>query len=251
MVFVHNINPTFLSLGFFEIRWYGLFFVLGFFVVYFFLKKQVKDGFLKIQEKDLDSLLFFSILGMIVGARLFAVFVYNPGYYFSNPLEIFAFWKGGLSFHGGLLGILFAVFLWCKKNSFSFLRICDFVVIPASLAQVFGRIGNFINGELYGKITSLPWAVKFQNVDGFRHPTQLYEAFYNLIIFFVLFFYFKKYYLKNPASGRIFALFLILYSVFRILFEFVKDMPLYGPLTMGQWLSIPLLFFGLFLFFKK
>ena len=157
------------------------------------------------------------------------------------------FWKGGLSFHGALLGMIIASIIWCRKNKFSFLRLADFVVIPVSLAQFFGRMGNFINGELYGKITSLPWAVKFQNVIGFRHPTQIYEALYNLIIFFVLLFYSRH----NPKKGRIFGLFLIFYCIFRFSVEFIKDIPMYGILTMGQWLSIPMLFFGFWLLFRK
>lgn len=247
MTFIHNLNPTILSLGFLEIRWYGLFYVLGFFLVYFFLKRQIKKGVLELKEKELDSFLFVLVIGMLIGSRLFAVLVYNPAYYLANPFEIIMFWKGGLSFHGALIGMFISGWLWCRKHKFSFIKICDLIVIPGSLAQFFGRIGNFINGELYGKVTNLPWAVKFPFAEGFRHPTQLYEAFYNLIIFFVLFFYYKK----NPKTGRIFALFLILYTIFRILVEFIKDMPLYGPLTMGQWLSFPLLFLGLWLFFKK
>ena len=247
MTFVHNINPVILSLGPLEVRWYGLMYVIGFFLVYFFLRRQVRKGLLKISEKQLDDFLLVLVVGMLVGSRLFAVFVYNPGYYLAHPLEVPAFWKGGLSFHGALLGLVVAGWLWCRKNKVSLLRMADFVVIPGSLAQVFGRIGNFINGELFGKVTSLPWSVQFPGVAGFRHPTQLYEALYNLIIFFVLFFYSKR----MPRTGKVFALFLVLYAVFRILVEFIKDMPLFGPLTMGQWLSLPVLVLGLWMLFRN
>jgi len=247
MTFIHNLNPTILSLGPLEIRWYGLMYVIGFFIIYFFLKRQIKKGLLKLQEKELDNFMLVVVIGMLIGSRLFAVFVYNPGYYLAHPLEIPAFWKGGLSFHGALLGMLVAGWLWCRKHKFSFLKMCDLVVIPGSLAQFFGRIGNFINGELYGKLTDLPWGVQFPGAQGFRHPTQIYEAIYNLIIFFALLFYYKK----NPKTGKVFALFLILYAVFRIVIEFFRDIPMYGPLTMGQWLSIPVLIFGVWLFVKK
>ncbi len=247
MTFVHNLNPAIFSVLGFEIRWYGLMYVLGFFIVYFFLKFQIKKKVLKMSEKQLDSFLITIVVGMLIGSRLFAVFVYNPAYYFANPLEIFMIWKGGLSFHGALLGLIVAGWLWCKKNKFSFLNICDLVVIPGALAQVFGRIGNFINGELYGKITNLPWAVQFPGAAGFRHPTQLYEALYNLIIFFAVLFYYKK----NPKPGKTLGLFLVLYAVFRIIIEFFRDIPMYGIMTMGQWLSIPLIILGLWLLFRK
>ncbi len=247
MTFIHNLDPVILNLGFLEIRWYGLMYVIGFLIVYFFLKHKIKTKQFEITEKKLDNLLFILIIAMLIGSRLFAVFVYHPVYYLAHPLEIVMFWKGGLSFHGALLGMIIAGIIWCKKNKFSFFKLADFMVIPVSLAQFFGRIGNFINGELYGKITSLPWAVKFQGVVGFRHPTQIYEALYNLVIFFVLLFYSKK----NPKKGRVFGLFLILYCIFRFSIEFLKDMELFGPLTMGQWLSIPMLFFGFWLMFRK
>lgn len=247
MTFVHNIDPVIFSLGPLEVRWYGLMYVIGFFIVYFFLKHFIKTKRIDLSLKDLDNFMLVMVLGMLVGSRLFAVFVYNPSYYFAHPLEIVMFWKGGLSFHGALIGIVIAAFIFLKKKGLSFLKFADAIIIPGSLAQFFGRIGNFINAELCGKITTLPWAVKFPALQGFRHPSQLYEAFYNLLIFVVLFFYYRK----SPRAGKVFALFLILYSIARISVEFVKDMPLYGLLTMGQWLSIPLFFIGLWLFFRK
>ena len=246
-MFIHNINPVLLSIGEIEIRYYGLIYAFSFILTYLFIKKLSKERDIKFKKDDLDLFIFHLALFVVIFARLFYVVFYNLGFYLSNPLQILAIWHGGMSFHGGLVGAFLAAFYFCKKRNINFLKFADILTIPASLALFLGRIGNFLNGELYGRITNLPWAVKFPNIDGFRHPSQVYEAFKNLFIFIVLY-NFKG---KNKPDGYLFALFLILYSIFRFLIEFVREPEIYfGFLTMGQLLTIPLFLIGIIMLRK-
>ena len=185
-MWVHNLNPIFLNLGILQIRWYGLMYVLGFLFVYWYARRQIRAGSVCLTEQELDSWLSWAVAGMILGARLGEILIYRLEYYLANPLKMIAIWEGGLSYHGALVGIVLAILLWCWKYKKSFLEIADVFVVPISLANSFGRIGNFINGELPGRLTSVRWAVKFPFVEGWRHPSQLYEAFYNVIIFGIL-----------------------------------------------------------------
>ena len=247
-MFTHAIDPVFLHLGPLEIRWYGLIYALGFVLTYFLFKYLAKKRNIVLEEGDLDTFMMYLIVGVVVGARLFEIIFYNPAYYFAYPLKMFAIWQGGLSFHGGLVGAFFATFFFCRKRGFPFFVFADLLVIPAALALAFGRIGNFLNGELFGRVTSVPWAMKFQNAEGFRHPSQLYESFKNFIIFATLWF------LKDSKHkpGFLFALFLVLYGSLRFLVEFVRQPEIIIlSLTMGQWLSIPLIIVGVWLVIKK
>ncbi|MBW3002385.1 prolipoprotein diacylglyceryl transferase [Candidatus Woesearchaeota archaeon] len=246
-MWTHNLNPVILSLGPLEVRWYGLMYVLSFIVIYLYARAAVKKKTLKITLKDLDDLMIWLVAALIIGARLGEIIFYNPSYYIANPSEIIAIWHGGLSFHGGLIGVLIAGYAFSRKKKISFLQLCDVFVVPLALAQVFGRIGNFINGELYGRVTSLPWGVKFPSAEGFRHPSQLYEAAYNLVIFGFLFF--QRNLKRKP--GYLLGWFLILYSVFRFLTEYVREPELMiGPLTMGQCLNIPMFIAGVYLLYR-
>lgn len=250
MVFYHTLDPILLSLGPIKIHWYALMYVFSFIIVYFYVRSAVRHKKLDLSLEDVDNLMILLVGSMIVGARLFVVLLYNPYYYFSNPAEIIAVWHGGLSFHGGLVGMVLAGYLFAKKKKISFLHLCDIFVVPLALAQALGRIGNFINGELYGTITSLPWGVKFPNAEGFRHPSQLYEALYDLVIFSFIFIQRNR----NYANGVLFSWFLILYPVFRFFTEFVREPEIMvGPLTLGQVLNIPLFLFGvgLLIWIKK
>ncbi len=247
-MFYHAIDPVLVNLGPVEIRYYGVIYALGFVIFYLFLRHAVKKGYLILEEKDVDNLIGWLILGVVGGARLFEVIFYNPGYYLANPLEIIAVWKGGLSFHGGLLGALMVSYIFCKKRKISLLRLLDVAVIPVTIALALGRVANFINGELYGKVTSLPWGVKFQNVEGFRHPSQLYEAAKNLLLLGIA--VLSKKYVKK--DGQLFGIFLVGYGVFRFGIEFVKEPEvIIASLSMGQWLSIPLIIGGWMLIKKK
>jgi len=255
MTFIHNLDPVLFNLGFSQIKWYGLMYAIAFLVTYFFVRAAVKHKKFgkKLTLDDVDALMILLVAGLIVGARLFEVLFYNPAFYFLHPAEIIAVWHGGLSFHGGLLGMLLATWLFCKKKKISLLALADVLIVPLALGQALGRIGNFINAELVGRITSLPWGVNFGgevNAAGnsvFRHPSQLYEAFYNLVIFSILFTIRNK---KLP-KGYLFGWFLTLYSVFRFFTEFVREPEvMLGPLTLGQWLNIPMFVAGVWLLFK-
>ena len=162
-MFIHNINPILLKLGPLELRYYGLVYVLGFIATFFYLKYLIKNKKLKLSHDQLSDLLFYLILGVIFGGRLFYILIYNLRHYLNNPLEIFAVWNGGMSFHGALIGLIVILYYFSKKEKIKFYMLADNIVIPATLFLFFGRIANFINGELYGRPCSpeLPWAVKF------------------------------------------------------------------------------------------
>jgi len=248
-MFYHNINPILLRLGPFEIRYYGIIFALGFILAYFFIYHLAKKRELELKKEDVADLILHLIIGTVIGARLFEIIFYNPAYYLSNPLEMFAIWHGGLSFHGGLVGAVIAGYLYSKKKKIEFYDLADITVIPLAFGLFLGRIANFINGELVGRVTNLPWCVKFQYYEGCRHPSQLYESFKNLVIFFVLWFVKDK----KLKKGIIFWSFILLYSSIRFLIEFLKDPGEIGfilGLTMGQLLCIVMFGVGLYFFYK-
>ncbi|MBI4146247.1 prolipoprotein diacylglyceryl transferase [Candidatus Woesearchaeota archaeon] len=243
----HNINPTILHLGPLEIRWYGVMYLLAFLIVHYYCKRAIKQGKLKITEKELDDLLGQQVLAMIIGARIFYALFYNPTYFMQYPWKIIAVWEGGLSFHGGLIAMIITGVWFCRKKKLHFWQLVDVFIVPLSLGNALGRIGNFINGELYGIPTSLPWGILFPGTTEPRHPTQLYEAAYNVLIFGIL------YATRNKPwkPGTHFGLFLILYGIFRFATEFIKDLPVYGPLTMGQWLTLPVFLAGIWLVWRN
>jgi len=247
-MFYNNINPTLLKLGPFEIRYYGIIYVLGFILAFFFINYLAKEKELKLTKDDIWDLLFYIIIGTVVGARLLEILIYNPAYYFTNPLEMLAIWHGGLSFHGGLIGAVIAAYIYCREKKIQFYDLADIAVIPLAFALFLGRIGNFLNGELVGRITNLPWCVKFKNYNGCRHPSQLYESFKNLFIFFSLWF------LKNKKlkKGILFWSFILMYSTLRFFIEFVRapdeQIGFILGLTMGQWLNIIMFIVGIYFF---
>ena len=247
---VYNPNPIFLSVGSFEIRYYGLMYLLAFFASYFLIRKLINIKNLGIKKEELFDFLFYILVGAIIGARIFYVVFYNPLFYFQNPLKIFAFWKGGLSFHGGLLGGLLVVFLYSKKKSIPFFAITDLFSIPLSLGLFFGRFGNFLNGELYGRVTNVPWAIAFTTApdNGLlgRHPSQIYEMAKNLIMFFVL----LSFYRHSKKEGNTTALFFLLYGTMRFFIELFREPDpqlglLFLGLTMGQVLCFGMIILGL------
>ena len=244
-MFYHNIDPIFLSLGPIQVRYYGLVYFLGFIITWMYLRKSklLKNTFKK--KEDVDDLIFYIFIGAILTARLFYVLFYGTQNYIQNPLEIFKLWQGGMSIHGGILGTVLGIIYFVKKNKdYTILQLTDLIAMPTAIALMFGRIANFINGELYGRVTSLPWAVKFKDAEGFRHPSQLYESAKNLIIFSILFLRSKKPF----KEGELTALFLIYYSILRFTVEFVREPEIYiGPLTMGQLLCIPMFVIGVWI----
>ena len=250
-MFIHNIDPVIFNIGSFQVRYYGLFYAIGFVMAYFIISYLAKRKELPLTKEDVADFLMYSILGTVLGARIFYIIFYNFPYYLSKPFEIIAVWHGGLSFHGGFIGGILAGFYFCKKKKIHFYELADIVVIPLALGLALGRIGNFMNGELYGRITNVPWAVKFPGADGFRHPSQIYESFKNLIIFFTL--WAIKY--KKLPRGFMFWLFVAMYSALRFIVEFFREPDeqlgfIIGFLTMGQILSIVMFSVGMFFIYK-
>lgn len=244
-MFEHNINPILLALGPFEIRYYALAYLLGAVLTYFFIKKIAKERSLRIEDRDVLDFVAYTLLSIILFSRIFYVVFYNFSYFISNPFEIIAIWRGGLSFHGGLAGAVIAGIYFAGKWKISFWKLADMAVVPVAVCLFLGRIGNFINGELYGRLTSVPWAVKFKDAEGYRHPSQLYEAGKNLFMFAVL------YIIRNKKlkDGVMFSLFIVMYGALRFFIEFFREpdaqvgFVIWG-LSMGQLLCIAMLLFG-------
>ena len=257
MILEHpSIDPVIFSLGIIEIRWYALAYIASFlFGLYIikFLNSKIKSP---INDKLIDNFFTWSIVGVILGGRIGYVFFYQISVFLKEPLYIFYIWKGGMSFHGGLIGIIISIYFFSKKNNIPFFQLADLVSIVAPIGLFLGRIANFINVELIGRTTDFPFAIIYPSVDNTpRHPSQLYEAFLEgIVLFFVLNFYFKKGYLKKP--GQISGLFLIFYSLFRFVTEFFRNPDLqigylFLQLSLGQLISIIFLILGTVLFFYK
>ena len=253
-MFINNFDPVAFQIMSFEIRWYSLAYILGIIIGWILCKK------ILIKNPDInqkfDDYITFLIIGIILGGRLGYVLFYNLNYYTSNIVDIFKIWQGGMSFHGGLMGIIIASILFAKKNNQDTFIYTDLVSLVAPIGIFFGRLANFVNSELYGKVTDVPWAVTFIQVDNLsRHPSQLYEAIFEGVILFVLLLYFRnKNYLERP--GLISGLFLIFYSIFRFCIEFfrVPDEQigyLIFNLSMGQIISLIFIIIGSILFYFK
>ncbi|MBU2639629.1 MAG: prolipoprotein diacylglyceryl transferase [Nanoarchaeota archaeon] len=224
------IDPVLLKIGIFEIRWYGLVYVLGFLLVYFLLNKYRNR--VGLNEEDVESYVFYLILGTVIGARLFHVFIWDFSYYSNHVLDIFKLWEGGMAFCGGFFGSILTSYIFCKKKKISFLKLGDVVVIPAILALSLGRIANFVNQELWGTVTNFKYCVDF---DGeCRHPYQIYSAIKRFFIFVVLF----SLNLKKRKDGLIFWSFICLTSFGRFFLDFLKDETKYLSLTIAQYFSI-------------
>jgi phosphatidylglycerol:prolipoprotein diacylglycerol transferase len=253
-MFINNFDPVAFEVFSLEIRWYSLAYIFGIVLGWIYCKKKlIKDPIVL----DLfDDFITYLIIGIILGGRIGYALFYNFSYYINNPLEILMVWNGGMSFHGGLIGIILSCVIFGKKhkiNSFIFL---DLVALSAPIGIFFGRIANFINSELYGRATDLPWGVQFVLIDNIkRHPSQIYEAFFEgIILFFILNYLFRRKYIVTP--GKLSALFLIFYSLFRYSLEFfrVPD-PQIGFLflnsTLGQIISLLFFVIGVLLFYLK
>ena len=253
-MFINNFDPVAFQIMSFEIRWYSLAYILGI-IIGWILCKKIFIKNLDINQK-FDDYITYLIIGIIIGGRLGYVLFYNFNYYINNIVDIFKIWQGGMSFHGGLLGILVASIFFAKKNNQDAFVYTDLVSLVAPIGIFFGRLANFINSELYGKVTEVPWAVTFVQVDNLsRHPSQLYEAIFEGIILFILLLYFRnKNFLAKP--GLISGLFLIFYSVFRFCIEFfrVPDEQigyLIFNLSMGQIISLVFIMIGTIIFYLK
>jgi len=253
-MFINNFDPVAIEIFSLEIRWYSLSYIVGIFLGWFVAKKIfIKHDHV---NKKFDDYITYVIIGIILGGRIGYVLFYNPEYYINNFFDIFKIWEGGMSFHGGLIGIIISTIIFGKRNNQNPFLYMDIVALVAPIGIFFGRISNFINSELYGKVTDLPWSVTFIQIDNLpRHPTQIYEALLEGIILFVILVNFKnKNFLLKP--GLISSLFLIFYSIFRFSIEFIRVPDaqlgyLLFNLTMGQILSVILMLTGLVLFYFK
>ena len=249
-MFINNFDPVAIQIFSLEIRWYSLAYIFGILFGWVLIKRFfILDN--EIKEK-FDDFLSYLILGLIVGGRLGYVLFYNFNYYSQNIIDIFKIWEGGMSFHGGVIGIIIASKLFAKKNNQNTFYYLDAIAIASPIGIFFGRIANFINSELYGLETTMPWGVKFIQIDNlYRHPSQLYEALFEGIVLFLILLHFKqKNFLRFP--GLISGLFLIFYSIFRFLIEFVRvpDEQLgyiFFNLTMGQIISFLFFIIGCYL----
>ena len=253
-MFINNFDPIAFEIMSFEVRWYSLAYILGIVVGWILCKKIfIKNS--DISEK-FDDYITYLIIGIILGGRIGYVIFYNFSYYLDNIFDIFKIWQGGMSFHGGLLGVIASSYIFAKKNNQNPFFYLDQVSLVAPIGIFFGRLANFINSELYGTATNMPWSVIFVEVDNLsRHPSQLYEAILEgIILFLILIYFMNKGYLNKP--GLISGLFLILYSLFRFFVEFfrVPDEQigyLFLNLTMGQIISLVFASIGITLFYLK
>lgn len=254
-VLIHpQFNPVALSLGPLSVHWYGLMYLLAFLQFWWLGRQrilthpQLSQAGWTVQQ--LDDLLFYGVLGVIAGGRLGQVLLYEPGYYLTQPLQIFAVWRGGMSFHGGFLGVLLAMGLYARKTGRSWLEITDFIAPLVPLGLAAGRIGNFINGELWGRAAdpSLPWAMVFPWVDALpRHPSQIYQAGLEGLALFVLLWTYSG---QTRARGAVSGVFLMGYGVLRWIAEYFRspDEGIFGfsyTVSMGQWLSLPMIVAGI------
>lgn len=248
-------DPVAISIGPLAIRWYGLMYLAGFLAGWWLgvrrIDKATAAHRAAVTRTQFDDLLFFTVIGVILGGRLGYVLFYKPAYYATHPLEIFAIWQGGMSFHGGFLGVLIAMWLLARKHRIDWWRLMDFVAPLVPLGIAAGRMGNFINGELYGRVTDVPWGMVFRGAgEAPRHPSQLYQFALEGITLFVLLWWFSS---KPRPRAQVSALFLLGYGGFRFAAEFAREPDAFlGILalgmTMGQWLSLPMIIAGVALF---
>ncbi|MFA5516071.1 MAG: prolipoprotein diacylglyceryl transferase [Desulfuromonadales bacterium] len=247
MISFPQIDPVIVRIGPLAVRWYGVMYLLGFAASYFIIRNLARLRNLPLTRDRLADLLFYAVLGVILGGRLGYVLFYNFSFFMSHPLQIFAVWEGGMSFHGGLLGVVLASLLYCLRFKLPVLLTGDIVVTAAPIGLGLGRLGNFINGELYGRVTDVPWGVVFPGGGPLpRHPSQLYEAVLEGLVLFVFLWVLHQ---RKVSTGIPFFCFFLLYGVFRFSVEFFRQPDahlgfLWGGATMGQLLSLPMILFG-------
>ena len=257
-MFIHpQFDPVAFSLGPLSVRWYGLMYLAGFMAFLLMGRRRAAtQPWHGIAPNNLDDLLFYGVLGVVIGGRLGQVVFYEPAYYLAHPLEILAVWKGGMSFHGGFLGVLAAMALWGRRTGKTFFQVTDFVAPLVPLGLMAGRIGNFINGELWGRVATadFPLAMVFPQVDMQpRHPSPLYQATGEGLLLFIILWWYSA---RERQRGAVSGVFLIGYGIFRFLAEFFRepDHGIFGQsylVSMGQWLSLPMVVFGLWLVFRR
>ncbi len=249
-----SINPDIIRIGPFAVRWYGLMYLIGFASSYALVKYQVKKKNISFSRDFLDSFYTFLIFGLVIGARLGYVIFYNLPFYVQHPLDIFAVWQGGMSFHGGLIGSVIAGIWCCRRYKTDPWLVADLVAVTAPIGLGLGRLGNFINGELYGRTTTVPWAMVFPGAGPLpRHPSQLYEFFFEGVALFTILWFLKD---TVRKTGVLTALFITLYGSFRFVVEFFREPDpqlgfIAGPFTMGQVLSASMVAAGLVVYYVR
>ncbi len=248
-------DPTIIRIGFLQVRWYGVCYLVSIIFGYFFYRKTLLSRGVQMSKKVYEDFIFFIVLGVILGGRLGYVLFYNLAYYWRHPLEIFAVWHGGMSFHGGALGVMIFGWYFVRKHNYSYYRLADAITPYVAIGLGMGRLGNFINGELFGRVSNVPWAMVFPSGGSLpRHPSQLYEfllegVLLGLICWFSL--------TKIKTDGVVFWLFFALYGVFRMFVENFRQPDvqlgfiLFGWLTMGQLLSFLMVAIGTFMIVKR
>ena len=256
-----GLDPVALDLGFFELRWYSLAYLAGIFIGYWYLLKLIKQPGSPMARRHADDLVFYAALGIILGGRVGYVLFYNLSYYLQNPLDILRLWDGGMSFHGGMIGTVLGILYLSRKEKLQWLRVHDYVACCVPFGLFFGRVANFVNHELWGAPTSVPWGVRFPEIiDGMlvigpaRHPTQIFEAILEGIVLFVILWWMFWKTQARYEPGKLVGAFTLFYGLFRFLIEFVRepDAQLVGfanstGLHMGQWLSLPMIILGAWL----
>ena len=252
-MFINNFDPVAFQVFSLEIRWYSLSYVVGLIIGWVYCNKfLIKEP---AKKNQFDDYITYIIIGIIIGGRLGYVFIYNPSYYLNNILEIPMIWKGGMSFHGAVIGVILSTIIFCKKNNQHIFYYLDLVALSSPIGIFLGRISNFINSELYGRESDIFWSVKFIQIDNLnRHPSQIYEAiFEGIVLFIILNIFYKKFSEKN---GLISSLFVIFYSLFRFVIEFTREPDshiglLMFSLSLGQIISVIFLIIGTILFYKN
>ena len=246
-----HINPDLFRIGPVHVRWYGLMYALGFLASYFLIKHQEKSRPIGLSRTNIQDLMFYLAIGLLAGGRLGYVLFYqymNFSDFVRNPLEVIAVWRGGMSFHGGLIGTVIAGWWFCRRKNLPFWAVGDRVIVTAPIGLGLGRIGNFLNGELFGRPSDVPWAMVFPQGGPLpRHPSQLYEAIMEGAVLFILLWLLRK---RPFRDGMMIASFLFFYGVFRFLLEFFREPDaqigfILGPLSMGQLLSATMVGAGL------
>ncbi|MFP4656812.1 MAG: prolipoprotein diacylglyceryl transferase [Candidatus Woesearchaeota archaeon] len=258
----NNLDPVLFSIGPLSVRYYGLAYAIGLIATYLFLKHMASTRKeIVFNKRDVDDMFIYIMLGMIIGGRIGYVLIYNPSFYLTQPLAILEMWRGGMSFHGGVAGVVLGILLYTRghnkkagktiKKKIGAYDITDLLTIPAGFSLALGRLANFTNHELYGRITDVPWAVKFKGVDGFRHPSQIYEALYSVALGGIQWFLLTH----GLAKGMLTWSFIVLYGAFRFITEFFRQPDLqmgdggffFGWMTTGQILSIVMILVGGFM----
>ena len=256
MPFPH-IDPVFLSIGPLQFRWYGLMYILGFLATWLIIRSEVRRASLQLTSDDVSDLVFWGAMGVVIGGRLGYILFYNPGFYLSNPLKLLAVWEGGMSFHGGFLGVVTSFVIFARRKGISFWTLIDMAAQCAPVGLGLGRIGNFINGELFGRETSVAWGIIFPGGGPLpRHPSQLYEAVLEGFLLFWIVRFCARSGNGMPGNGRAGWGFVAGYGLFRFIVEFFRQpdaqIGLFAAgFSMGQLLSFPMFLLGSLMLFRS